>query len=101
MNSAVQYESINYFFVINYSGRCYVSGWGQDIKGKFQPILREVDLPIVDEFECEERLRTTRLGRTFNLDKNSFLCAGGEEGKDACKVKCSNCMVQYSFFFNT
>lgn len=29
-------------------------------------------------------MRRTRLGPTFNLH-SGFVCAGGEEGKDACK----------------
>ncbi|KAL7638494.1 UNVERIFIED_CONTAM: hypothetical protein RMT77_011064 [Armadillidium vulgare] len=64
--------------------RCFVSGWGENVERNFQPILKEVDLPIMENFECEESLRQTRLGNSFVLDRNSFLCAGGEEGKDAC-----------------
>lgn len=33
---------------------------------------------------CEEQMKKTRLGPSFNLHKG-FICAGGEEGKDACK----------------
>lgn len=53
-------------------------------EGKYQVILKEIDLPIVPFKECQANLRKTRLGRRFKLDK-SFVCAGGEEGKDACK----------------
>ena len=48
--------------------------------------MREVDVPLVDVNKCEAILRGTRLGPAFNLDKNSFMCAGGEIGKDACTV---------------
>ncbi|KAI4458065.1 serine protease-related [Holotrichia oblita] len=67
--------------------RCYASGWGKDVfgkKGQYQVILKRIDLPIVDRDTCQTQLRTTRLGRHFLLDK-SFVCAGGEEGKDTCK----------------
>jgi hypothetical protein len=44
-----------------------------------------VDVPVVGNAECENKLRRTRLGYDFKLH-SGFLCAGGEEGKDACKV---------------
>jgi len=44
-----------------------------------------VDVPVVNNFDCEAKLRRTRLGQEFKLHAG-FLCAGGEEGKDACKV---------------
>lgn len=69
------------------SHRCFVTGWGKDAfgeRGKYQNVLKEVDLPVVNNFECEQRLKRTRLGAAFVLHPG-FLCAGGEEGKDACK----------------
>lgn len=69
--------------------RCWVTGFGQDAFGQagaFQRILKEVDLPMVDPFVCEERLRRTRLGEEFRLNQRSFVCAGGIAGKDACTV---------------
>ncbi|KAK7076581.1 Trypsin-like serine protease [Halocaridina rubra] len=66
---------------------CWVTGWGKDAfeqGGSFQNLMKKVDVPIVDPFTCESRLRNTRLGPSFILDKNSFLCAGGIFGKDAC-----------------
>jgi len=42
-------------------------------------------VPVVSHYDCENKLRRTRLGQEFNLHQG-FLCAGGEEGKDACKV---------------
>lgn len=48
--------------------------------------MKEVNVPIVDQRECERLLRATRLGANFMLDKSSFICAGGEKGKDACEV---------------
>ncbi|KAG7165472.1 Phenoloxidase-activating factor 2-like 1 [Homarus americanus] len=67
--------------------QCWVTGWGKDAfnsTGLFQNNLKEVDLPVVDPTVCQERLRQTRLGTDFILDSNSFVCAGGFEGKDAC-----------------
>jgi len=67
--------------------RCWVTGWGKDsfgTVGKYQNILKEVDVPVINNVDCENKLRRTRLGYDFKLD-SGFICAGGEEGKDACK----------------
>ncbi|XP_043504915.1 uncharacterized protein LOC122525937 [Polistes fuscatus] len=67
--------------------RCWTTGWGKDAFGdfgKYQNILKEVDVPIVNNQLCESQMRRTRLGPSFNLHPG-FICAGGEEGKDACK----------------
>lgn len=69
------------------TGRGYATGWGKDQfgkKGKYQVILKKIDLPVVSRAACQEKLRTTRLGRFFELH-DSFICAGGEPGKDTCK----------------
>lgn len=66
-----------------------MSGWGKNsfaANGQFQAIMREVDVPIVDSNVCESRFRQTRLGANFVLSRTSFICAGGEAGKDACTV---------------
>jgi plasma kallikrein len=65
---------------------CFVSGWGKDIHGKrghYQNIMKKLEMPIVPNVKCQTNLRETRLGRYFRLH-NSFVCAGGEKGKDAC-----------------
>jgi len=67
--------------------RCFVTGWGKDSfgkGGKYQNVLKEIDLPILQNFDCEQKLKRTRLGADFVLNPG-FLCAGGEQGKDACK----------------
>ena len=67
--------------------RCYVSGWGKDVfgpNGTYHSTLKEVDVPVLLDFDCERKLKQTRLGSDFILHPG-FLCAGGEEGKDACK----------------
>ncbi|RLU22623.1 hypothetical protein DMN91_004901 [Ooceraea biroi] len=67
--------------------RCFASGWGKDVfgkEGRYQVILKKVELPVVPHNICQNVLRTTRLGRYFVLDQ-SFICAGGEAGRDTCK----------------
>lgn len=67
--------------------RCFASGWGKDIFGKeghYQVILKKVELPVVPHDPCQDSLRNTRLGKYFVLHQ-SFICAGGETGKDTCK----------------
>ena len=42
-------------------------------------------MPLIDNDECQDLFRATpNLGKRFKLD-DSFICAGGEEGKDTCK----------------
>ena len=43
-----------------------------------------VEVPVHSHGQCERMLQRTRLGPNFVLHQG-FLCAGGEEGKDACK----------------
>nr|CAD7402398.1 unnamed protein product [Timema poppensis] len=69
------------------NSRCIATGWGKnafDISGKWQTTLKKVELPIVPHAKCEKELQNTRLSPYFRLDK-SFLCAGGEPGKDTCQ----------------
>ncbi|EEZ99307.1 phenoloxidase-activating factor 2 [Tribolium castaneum] len=68
------------------SNGCYVNGWGKNKFGKdavFQNILKKIQLPVVAHEQCQDAFRKTRLGKYFILNE-SFVCAGGEEGKDAC-----------------
>ena len=65
---------------------CYTTGWGKEIfgiEGRYQNILKKVELPIVNRHKCEEQLRTTRLGSRFKLHE-TYVCAGGY-GIDTCK----------------
>jgi len=71
----------------NRGQQCVVTGWGKDSfgsDGKFQHVLKEVTVPVRDHNGCQNTMRQTRLGRSFNLDPG-MLCAGGEEAKDACQ----------------
>ncbi|CAL4103096.1 unnamed protein product, partial [Meganyctiphanes norvegica] len=66
---------------------CMVTGWGKDAfdtTGKFQHILKKVALPLVEHHQCQNALRSTRLGPSYSLHEG-MMCAGGEESKDACK----------------
>merc|ERR1712198_122455 len=72
--------------VYNSYAPCYATGWGKDrfgSEGEYQVVLKEVDLNVVDNNQCQNLLRSTRLGKRFKLHP-SFMCAGGE-GKDTCK----------------
>nr|AMO02567.1 serine protease 5 [Tityus serrulatus] len=66
--------------------RCWVTGWGKSAfghKGEYQSVLKEVDVPVLSHKDCQHRLQQTRLGPYYRLHP-SFVCAGGEPGKDAC-----------------
>lgn len=66
---------------------CWATGWGRDEFGKegqYQNVLKEIALPIVPHYDCEQSLKSTRLGGFFKLDQ-SFICAGGQPGLDTCK----------------
>nr|XP_034838303.1 phenoloxidase-activating factor 2-like isoform X1 [Maniola hyperantus] len=70
----------------NYRG-CVANGWGKTVfgrQGRYAVILKKVEVDMVPFSKCENQLRRTRLGNRFRLDK-SFVCAGGEEGKDTCQ----------------
>jgi len=66
---------------------CFATGWGKDkfgSAGQYQVVLKEIDLPVVSNYECQDKLRSTRLGQKYKLH-DSFICAGGINGKDTCK----------------
>lgn len=51
----------------------------------YQTELKKVDLSVVPNVLCQKTLQETNLGKNFDLHE-SFLCAGGITGVDACKV---------------
>merc|ERR1712061_5689 len=66
---------------------CFATGWGKDkfgSAGQYQVVLKEIGLPVVSNYECQDKLRSTRLGQKYKLH-DSFICAGGVNGKDTCK----------------
>ncbi|XP_076346888.1 uncharacterized protein LOC143245020 [Tachypleus tridentatus] len=71
----------------NFVGQeCVVTGWGKDAyrNGSYSNVLREVNVPIIDNNLCQDLLRKTRLGKYFQLH-DGFICAGGKYGEDSCK----------------
>lgn len=67
--------------------KCFATGWGKESfakEGRYSAILKKVELPVVPNDECERIMKSTRLGKYFELDE-SFMCAGGELGIDTCK----------------
>ena len=43
-----------------------------------------MNLPIINQDDCQTHLRSTKLGQYFQLH-GSFICAGGEANKDTCR----------------
>lgn len=65
---------------------CIATGWGKNDFGRdgaYSVILKKIELPTVPNDKCTRFLRKTRLGPHFKLHQ-SFMCAGGEAGKDTC-----------------
>ncbi|RZC40173.1 tryptase alpha/beta-1-like [Asbolus verrucosus] len=65
---------------------CFATGWGKDVfgqAGRYAVILKKIQLPVVQNADCQRALRRTRLGDSFVLHR-SFICAGGEPGVDTC-----------------
>lgn len=82
--------------------RCYVAGWGKNdfsSAGQYQAIQKEVDVPIIGNADCQRLFSSTRLGPNFLFDTTSFLCAGGEPGKDACTVNISYELMEQNISF--
>merc|ERR1712241_732294 len=41
---------------------CFATGWGKDkfgSAGQYQVVLKEIDLPVVSNYECQDKLRST------------------------------------------
>merc|ERR1712157_395126 len=68
--------------------RCWVAGWGKnEVDGSFQFIQHKVDLPLVENNSCNNKLKSALnqqragSGNRFSLSQ-SEICAGGQVGKD-------------------
>jgi len=74
----------------NEKGReCWSSGWGADQfapQAAFSDELKKVKLDVVNRQECQRKLQKTERFKNvqFKLHE-SWMCIGGEEGKDTCK----------------
>ncbi|EEB14209.1 tripsin, putative [Pediculus humanus corporis] len=88
--------------MIFYGSRCKTAGWGKDqFHGNYQTIIKEVEVPVLSSYDCQSKLRKTKLGNSFTLDSDSFICAGGEAGKDACTGDGGNalaCMINGKYY---
>ncbi|EEZ99183.2 phenoloxidase-activating factor 2 [Tribolium castaneum] len=65
---------------------CFATGWGKDSfgdKGRYAVILKKIQMPLVQNENCQKALRGTRLGASFILHR-SFTCAGGQPNLDTC-----------------
>ncbi|XP_046975375.1 phenoloxidase-activating factor 2-like [Vanessa cardui] len=72
---------------VNEGLRCISTGWGKDKYGRNSPyrvVMKKVEVPTINNEICQSALRSTRLGRFFQLH-TSFMCAGGEEDVDTCQ----------------
>jgi len=83
-------EQFDFQFSNSSGVRCWVAGWGKnEFDGSFQFLQRKVDVPLVNNAQCNIDLKSalnsqsSGVGDSFSLD-SSEICAGGEVGKDAC-----------------
>jgi len=83
-------EQFDFQFSNSSGVRCWVVGWGKnEFDGSFQFLQRKVDVPLVNNAQCNVALKSalnsqsSGIGDRFTLDP-SEVCAGGEVGKDAC-----------------
>eukprot|EP00091_Calanus_sinicus_P017693 TRINITY_DN382_c0_g1_i11.p1 TRINITY_DN382_c0_g1~~TRINITY_DN382_c0_g1_i11.p1 ORF type:complete len:497 (-),score=165.67 TRINITY_DN382_c0_g1_i11:62-1552(-) len=83
-------EQFDFQFSNSSGVRCWVAGWGKnEFDGSFQFLQRKVDVPLVNNAQCNADLKSalnsqsSGVGDRFTLDP-SEVCAGGEVGKDAC-----------------
>uniref|UniRef100_A0A2A4K804 Phenoloxidase-activating factor 2 n=1 Tax=Heliothis virescens TaxID=7102 RepID=A0A2A4K804_HELVI len=66
---------------------CVANGWGKshfELHDRYAVILKKVEVDMVPHSRCNALLKRTRLGHNFQLHR-TFVCAGGEEGKDTCQ----------------
>ncbi len=67
--------------------QCFATGWGKHkfgSEGEYQVVLKQVQMGLWENGECQDALRKTVVGRRFKLDPTA-LCAGGRGGVDTCK----------------
>jgi len=83
-------DQFSYQFQNGTGLRCWVAGWGKnEFDGSFNFIQHKVDLPLVDNANCQNSLKNALnrqkpgTGNRFQLSP-SEICAGGQIGKDAC-----------------
>ena len=74
--------------VVEVNTSCVATGHGKDEDiGYFTNTLRKVSLPIWSSVECENSLNRNYFQQNHSITwriHESFLCAGGQAGRDAC-----------------
>lgn len=65
--------------------RCLVAGWGKEPNTNgTTKVLKKVELPALAHKKCEELLGKALKKKNYVFPE-SLMCAGGEQGRDACK----------------
>lgn len=67
---------------------CSVTGWGTshlDPNARISNEMKFLQIKVVEKSECERKINHAANQSSFVLD-SSFMCAGGESGKDTCQV---------------
>lgn len=68
--------------------QCSVTGWGTsnlDPSARISNEMKYLQIKVVEKPECERSINEAANQSNFILD-SSFICAGGESGKDTCQV---------------
>ena len=76
----------NPFEPVHLEEECFVTGFGKtehSKAAKYQNMMKEIRMDLVDHDECEATLRERGAGPFFILPE-SVTCAGGKKGVDAC-----------------
>lgn len=72
-------------YLTKHNTKCTASGWGKNVRnGKYQSVLRKVDVPFVGRQECKQQLRRTQLGQYYQLHPSLVCAGGGKKGEDTC-----------------
>ncbi|KAH8321559.1 hypothetical protein KR074_008947, partial [Drosophila pseudoananassae] len=73
---------------------CYLAGWGKRKSSDhhISPILRKINLPVVNKNTCQNQLRRTNLGLDYNLPVG-VVCAGSGINNDACNINGGSALV--------
>ena len=78
------------------NSRCIVTGWrkiGTGNTGKFQGVINHFEVPIVSHRQCQESLHATEMLHPNYRLHESFICAGGERGKGACRRDAGSSLI--------
>lgn len=62
---------------------CYKLGWGGDENETNSNILKKIEMPVIENADCNNIFVYRRINPKFNLTKG-FMCAGGKENNRLC-----------------